>query len=93
MRTIQILLPILFIPCFCLAQKTDKEVRGDKLFENFFYTKAIDAYQETTGLTTDGARNLGAYRATSKYKRQRNTKLLWLLQITFLRTYLLMPSC
>ena len=69
MRTIQILLPILFIPCFCLAQKTDKEVRGDKLFENFFYTKAIDVYQETTGLTTDGARNLGdAYRATSKYK-------------------------
>jgi len=57
------------LPCISFAQKTDKEIKADKLFDNFFYAKAIDVYQDATGLTTNGVRNLGyAYWAINDYK-------------------------
>ena len=52
------------------AQKSPKELKAEKHFNNYSYHKAIDKYEELDGLSTEGVRNLGdAYRYTNKTEK------------------------
>ena len=49
------------------AQKTGKEIKGDKYFTKYSFTRAIDKYIGVDGLTSEGQRNLAeSYKNTNQ---------------------------
>jgi outer membrane protein OmpA-like peptidoglycan-associated protein len=58
MKKIILLLAVLFIGIGLQAQKSSKELKGDKLYEQFYFIGAIEKYNKVDGLTIDGQRKL-----------------------------------
>lgn len=57
----------LFIPMLMWAQKSPKEVKGDKYYDRFSFNTAIDKYTNAESLTTDGKRKLAiSYKNTNQ---------------------------
>jgi outer membrane protein OmpA-like peptidoglycan-associated protein/tetratricopeptide (TPR) repeat protein len=73
MKKIVILL-VLFLPILMGAQKSPKEIKGDKYYEQFSFAKAIEKYSTVDGLTTDGKRRLAvAYKNTNQIAQSKAT--------------------
>lgn len=58
MKKIILLITVLFVGLELLAQKSPKELKADKLYEQFYFIGAIEKYNAVDGLTTDGQRKL-----------------------------------
>ena len=58
MKKIIILGAVLALTLNATAQKTGKEIKGDKYFDHFSFSKAIEKYKGVTDLTTEGKRHL-----------------------------------
>lgn len=52
---IYILIALVVVPVF--GQKTAKEIKGDRLYHNFYFNKALKYYEKVDRLTIDGIRN------------------------------------
>jgi outer membrane protein OmpA-like peptidoglycan-associated protein len=73
MKKIVILLTLL-VPFYIGAQKTPKEIKGDKYFERFSFTSAIEKYTGVDGLTTEGKRRLAlAYKNTNQITQSKSS--------------------
>lgn len=58
MKKIILLLAVLLISIELISQKSPKELKADKLYEQFYFTGAIEKFNKVDGLTTDGQRKL-----------------------------------
>jgi outer membrane protein OmpA-like peptidoglycan-associated protein/tetratricopeptide (TPR) repeat protein len=67
MKAILILFSICLFSC-AFGQKSPDELKGDKLYNIFAYSKAIEKYEEAKSLTTEGLRRLAdAYSKLNYY--------------------------
>ncbi len=55
------------------AQKSAKEIKGDKFFERYSFTKAIEKYVESKELTNEGKKRLAeSYKNTNQYAESKS---------------------
>ncbi len=67
MKTNILILSVIFAFGIVNAQKTPKEIKGDKYFSNFAFTSAIEKYTAVDNLTSEGQRKLAeSYKNTNQ---------------------------
>ena len=66
------------ISLFGISQKSNKEIKGDKYFDKYSFSKAINYYQDANDLTVGGQRNLAeSYMHSLKHKESIDSKYLF----------------
>ncbi len=66
MKKTWLIVGTIFMSTAAIAQKSPKELKAEKFYERYSYSKAIERYEEIDGLSTEGTRNLAeSYRLTN----------------------------
>jgi outer membrane protein OmpA-like peptidoglycan-associated protein len=72
-RLVLFVTTILAISFQVVAQKSGKEIKGDKYFERYSFAAAIEKYVEVDGLTIEGKRRLAeSYRNTNQISKAKS---------------------